>query len=470
MADVGPGWGYFSAHLNPEKEDTVVYAWGGRGEEDDYKANGKFDLFLEAWEGTDWNAQGEPPNLFNGACAAIGPIIYFYGGRGEGKDAFSSALYQLDTTTMMWTKVADAVNPGPMRKKGCRMVAFKNQLVLFGGYGIPNDPPPGDGTFKEGPTEGQGWTKELHMFDPAKGEWNEFECDSTHGPPPCSDFSFTMVNDDCAVLCEGERHDDDSTSKNSVYKLDMQKKLWYEYEPINTPCRKRSLHAAVCLNYGSDSPRILISGGRSTVKISKDVMEEATILEIFGDSNAVSAKWHPVTNWIVPERFGHTAHALAFSSTAVDVVMLGGYTTEKQDDKLEMKPADSQVVVLQFVKESDGEWRLRETHTQGLGTPERIREKMKRLKDKDAEIRQLRQEMLQKDAAVKKNDDLLLQANDKIRSLQNEMKKQEMKKQASPQLPPPAATDNRKVVKKQKHATTSTKEPSLYLPFLKCCN
>ena len=115
MADVGPGWGYFSAHLNPEKEDTVVYAWGGRGEEDDYMANGKFDLFLEAWEGTDWNAQGEPPNLFNGACAAIGPIIYFYGGRGEGKDAFSSALYQLDTTTMMWTKVADAVNPGPMR-------------------------------------------------------------------------------------------------------------------------------------------------------------------------------------------------------------------------------------------------------------------------------------------------------------------------------------------------------------------
>ena len=49
------------------------------------------------------------------------------------------------------------------------MVAFKNQLVLFGGYGIPNDPPPDDGTFKEGPTEGQGWTNELHMFDPDKG-------------------------------------------------------------------------------------------------------------------------------------------------------------------------------------------------------------------------------------------------------------------------------------------------------------
>ena len=56
-----------------------------------------------------------------------------------------------------------------MRKAGCGMVSYDDQLILFGGYGTPSGPTQPGAEFVEH-TGGAGWTNELHMFNVQKGE------------------------------------------------------------------------------------------------------------------------------------------------------------------------------------------------------------------------------------------------------------------------------------------------------------
>lgn len=119
-----------------------------------------------------------------------------------------------------------------------------------------------------------------------------------------------------------------------------------------------------------------------------------------------------------------------------------------------------------FLVESQGEWELKEIQTEELGAPKRVREKLRRVveglqKEKDAEVKQLREkeaevaQLREKEAEVKQLRQENTAANDKIKSLENQMKKQSLQTQ--------------KVAVKKRVAHEATKEPSLYFEFLKCC-
>ena len=57
-----------------------------------------------------------------------------------------------------------------MPKSGCGMIAFRNNLVVFGGYGIPEKPLDPHSHFISG-IGGKGWTNELHIYNLSEGNY-----------------------------------------------------------------------------------------------------------------------------------------------------------------------------------------------------------------------------------------------------------------------------------------------------------
>ena len=166
-AEPSPRWGQLSAPV-----EGKVYLYGGRTR-DFLKEQNKlasavhaFDGYLEQWE--EVRAEGPPPpGLYRGACASAGHHLYVYGGfDGNKRKGF---LHQLDTRTSTWTELA---GPGdPMHKIGCGMVSHGEELVLFGGFGVPSShTQPGAEFIKDGNYSTNGYTNELHKFDLKEGE------------------------------------------------------------------------------------------------------------------------------------------------------------------------------------------------------------------------------------------------------------------------------------------------------------
>ena len=54
-----------------------------------------------------------------------------------------------------------------MPKTGCGMIAFRNSLVVFGGYGVPQGPTEPQSFIKR--TDGRGWTNEFHIYNLSEG-------------------------------------------------------------------------------------------------------------------------------------------------------------------------------------------------------------------------------------------------------------------------------------------------------------
>ena len=166
FSEPSPRWGQLSAVV---EEKLCVY--GGRTKDFLNEKSGlassvhSFDGLLESWYSEDTG--DPPPGLYGGACASAGHHVYVYGG--VDGPAYQGSLHQLDTRTRTWKQLSST---GPMRKTGCKMVAYDSNLVLFGGYGIPSGPTqPGAEFVKNSKyTDGSGWTNELHTFDLIKGE------------------------------------------------------------------------------------------------------------------------------------------------------------------------------------------------------------------------------------------------------------------------------------------------------------
>ena len=74
-----------------------------------------------------------PPGLYSGACTSLLDSLYWFGGN-DGT-SFYNSLHRLDTTTLEWRELQPLNQVDePMRKIGCGMVSFRDQLVVFGGY------------------------------------------------------------------------------------------------------------------------------------------------------------------------------------------------------------------------------------------------------------------------------------------------------------------------------------------------
>ena len=83
----------------------------------------------------------------------------------------------LDLVTLNWKELTTS-NPAdaPMKMSGCGIVAYgNNQLVLFGGFGIPSSEStqtqqPGSVFFRRNSISGEkGWTNELKVFNIEEG-------------------------------------------------------------------------------------------------------------------------------------------------------------------------------------------------------------------------------------------------------------------------------------------------------------
>ena len=158
-----------------------TYLWGGLSQDlndgntslEEFAASVyTFDPYLETW--ATLTPGGSPPSgIVSGACACAGHHMYTYGGLNISAGADDGSLHCLDTRTLMWTKLAST---GPMKKLYSRMVTHGNQLLLFGGYGVPTaNMQPESFVLKDTRTHGRGWTNELHTFDLGKGEGHYVE-------------------------------------------------------------------------------------------------------------------------------------------------------------------------------------------------------------------------------------------------------------------------------------------------------
>ena len=110
-----------------------------------------FDVYEESWR--ERRVEGPaPPGLYDGACTSTpsGHTLQAYGGWG-GSHLYGS-LHKLDINSLNWTQLATPDSSGPMKKRGCGMVVYNNQLILFGGE-----------------TSAFEFTNELHIFDLVEG-------------------------------------------------------------------------------------------------------------------------------------------------------------------------------------------------------------------------------------------------------------------------------------------------------------
>ena len=86
-----------------------------------------------------------PPGIYDGACAAVGDVLYLYGGL-DGNGRPTGSLFELNLMTMSWNELSHPGTGGPVKKYSCGMVNNDSALILFGGF------------------TRRGKTNELHVF------------------------------------------------------------------------------------------------------------------------------------------------------------------------------------------------------------------------------------------------------------------------------------------------------------------
>ena len=109
----------------------LAYLWGG---EKDTEPGAVFIYSeeTETWMRKLTKGQHPPAGLRNGACCIADQHFYLYGGF-DGSSHLG-ALFQLNLADWSWKKLSNCSPGGPGKKRGCRMVAYKHNLVVIGGF------------------------------------------------------------------------------------------------------------------------------------------------------------------------------------------------------------------------------------------------------------------------------------------------------------------------------------------------
>ncbi|KAH8277985.1 hypothetical protein KR018_012195 [Drosophila ironensis] len=162
---------------------------------------------------------GASPSFIAGrfAHSAVrqGNSMYVFGG-GSSSDTTFNDLWRFDLTHMRWARpVATGTYPSP--KGSASMVAWRDQLVLFGGWRYPSLHPPY-----------QPWClfDELHYYDLGKNRWllrNSLAC-----PPPMAGHSATVHGDRMVVFGGYQIKDDVNVNSNDTWVLDLPEQRWWQ--------------------------------------------------------------------------------------------------------------------------------------------------------------------------------------------------------------------------------------------------
>ena len=129
-----------------------------------------FDPYSESWEQRQVEGNAPSPGTCAAASASLHDDFFSFGGS-DGRDLFFNTVHRLDTKTWYWSQVSPQYADGAsMPKTGCGMIAFRNSLVVFGGYGVPQGPTEPQSFIKSTSyTDGRGWTNEFHIYNLSEG-------------------------------------------------------------------------------------------------------------------------------------------------------------------------------------------------------------------------------------------------------------------------------------------------------------
>ena len=109
----------------------LAYLWGGKG---DTEPGAVFicSKKTKTWTKKLTKGRHPPAGLRDGACCIADQHFYLYGGY-DGSSRHGT-LFQLNMADWSWKELSNCPPGGPGKKDGCRMVAYKNNLVVIGGY------------------------------------------------------------------------------------------------------------------------------------------------------------------------------------------------------------------------------------------------------------------------------------------------------------------------------------------------
>ena len=159
-----------------ERVGSLIVVQGGRTKDFSEKSEQQlssvveiFDPYSESWKQRQVEGNAPSPGTYIAASASLHDDLFSFGGL-DGRDYFNT-VHRLDTKTWCWSQVSPQNADGaPMPKFGCGMIAFRNGLVVFGGYGVPQGPTEPQSIMKgTGYTDGRGWTNEFHFYNLSKG-------------------------------------------------------------------------------------------------------------------------------------------------------------------------------------------------------------------------------------------------------------------------------------------------------------
>ena len=156
-----PCWGSFVASTR----DTL-FLWGGLGGAEPETVY-TYSVNTETWMKELTKGPHPPAGLWNGGCTLAGQCIYLYGGYYA--SSYSGSLYELNSDGFTLSELSN--DGGPLKKTGCRMITYKDQVLVVGGFYNPNE------VFSKQPGskyEGQ-YTNELHSYSLSAGKFKHVQ-------------------------------------------------------------------------------------------------------------------------------------------------------------------------------------------------------------------------------------------------------------------------------------------------------
>ncbi|XP_064393462.1 uncharacterized protein LOC135340956 [Halichondria panicea] len=300
LVEPSPRWGHFSTVA-----DGRHYMWRGRGLGWRYNIIAVCDPSTELWSLLPTTGP-LPPGEYGGCSVYVGRCLFTFGGS-DGSSYFNDTS-KLDLDTLQWTKVQTSGSQ-PMKKADCGLVRVNERtLCCFGGVGIQGPTQPG-ATFMGG------HTNEFHFVDTQNGVWSSPGLRGER-PPPCSHFTFTMVDHHRAVLFGGDQPE--YRRVNDVYLFDFRTMEVTKVKPVQGepwPVERYG-HAACCLNYGQDYPQLLVYGGEDN--------DDKTLGDMW-TLDVDTGKWTEMTppRSMTP-RYYHSITATSLGPGLTEVLVFGG--------------------------------------------------------------------------------------------------------------------------------------------------
>ena len=140
----------------------TLFLWGGQRNAEPETVYA-YSVNTETWMKEFTKGPHPPAGPWDGGCTLAGRCIYLYGG--SDGSSYSGSLYELNTDGFTWSKLSN--DGGPPRKIGCRMITYKDQVLVVGGKYKPDEVI----SKQPGSRYEQGCTNELHSYSLSAGKF-----------------------------------------------------------------------------------------------------------------------------------------------------------------------------------------------------------------------------------------------------------------------------------------------------------